>query len=61
MPIDVTTSRTWTDGERKLIRKYYMAGVPATVVLAPDRSPLLLTYQRITGPALETVLEDATR
>jgi hypothetical protein len=61
LPIDVTAKQRWTDDERKLVRRYYMAVVPTTVVLGTDRRPLLLEYQRITSAALETVLEDAVR
>ena len=57
IPIDVNASNAWTPAERKLIRKYYMAVVPTTVVLAGDRSPLMLKFQRISAGTLEAILE----
>ncbi len=57
VPIDVTNSTSWSPEERKLVRTYYMASVPTTVVLAADRRPLLLKFQRIDGATLEAKLE----
>jgi hypothetical protein len=59
VPIDVTAADSWDDAERKLVRTYYMATVPTTVVLSADRRPLLLKFQRIDGAALEAKLEVA--
>jgi hypothetical protein len=60
--VDVAASAKWTPAERKLVRNYYVAYVPTTVVLAPDRSkPLMIKYQRIGGAVLDAVLERETR
>jgi hypothetical protein len=59
--IDVSASSRWSAEERRLVRKYYMAVVPTTVVLDRARAPLLLKFQRIAGAALEDVLESAPR
>jgi hypothetical protein len=55
--IDVTAADAWTPDERRLVRRFYMASVPATVVLDARRRPHLLKYQRIGAAALETALE----
>jgi hypothetical protein len=59
VPIDVKASARWTADERQVVRKYYMAVVPSTVVLTADRSPELLKFQRISAAELETSLERA--
>ena len=59
VPVDVAASNQWTDAERGLVKTYYMATVPTTVVLAADRKPLLLKFQRIDGATLEARLETA--
>ena len=57
VPIDISSSTSWSKAERKLVRTYYMASVPTTVVLGADRRPLLLKFQRIDGATLEAKLE----
>jgi hypothetical protein len=59
VPVDVGASTDWTPEERKLVRTYYMAVVPTTVVLYADRRPVLLKFQRIAAPALQTALDKA--
>lgn len=59
VPVNVEASNTWTPAERKLVRRYYMSVVPTTVVLAADRRPLLLKFQRISAATLEASLEKA--
>lgn len=59
IPIDVNASNAWSAAERKLVLKYYMSVVPTTVVLAANRSPLLLKFQRISAGTLETILKKA--
>jgi hypothetical protein len=61
VPIDVKNDEGWTEAERKLVKTYYMETVPTTVVLGPDRRPLMLMFQRIDGATLEARLETATR
>jgi hypothetical protein len=59
--IDVAAKDRWTPAEKKLVRNFYVAYVPTTVVLAPPRKPLLLKYQRISGATLDATLERETR
>jgi hypothetical protein len=59
VPIDVTDRDAWSPAEQKLVRTYYMAKVPTTVVLAADRRPVLLKFHRIAAAALESALEKA--
>lgn len=59
--IDVSQPTTWSDDERKIVHRFYMAVVPTTVVLDAERRPLLLEYRRIAGARLEAVIEDAVK
>ena len=59
VPIDVKASASWSDAERQLVKTYYMAVVPTTVVLSADRRPLLLQFQRISAATLEATFEGA--
>jgi hypothetical protein len=58
LPVDVSTEAQakWTAAEKKLVRTYYLSYVPTTVVLAPDRKPLLLQYQRVAAAVVEAAL-----
>jgi N-methylhydantoinase A/oxoprolinase/acetone carboxylase beta subunit len=55
--IDLSAAARWTAEERKLVKSYYGAYVPTTVVLSADRKPRLLKYQRITAAVLEAALD----
>jgi hypothetical protein len=64
--VDVSSQTTWTPDEKRLVRRFYVAYVPTTVVLgasAPgaERKPLLLKYQRISGAMLDATLARETR
>jgi hypothetical protein len=61
VPIDVAAASTLTPAEKKLVRKFYMAYVPTTVLLAGDagRKPILLHYQRVSAAVVGAAL--ATR
>jgi hypothetical protein len=60
--VDVSTSAKWTPAERKLVRSYYVAYVPSTVVLAAQRNrPVMLKYQRVSGAELDVKLERETK
>jgi hypothetical protein len=59
VPVNVKASSRWTSDELQVIKKFYMAVVPSTVVLNADRSPELLKFQRISSAELQTSLERA--
>ena len=56
VPVDVGAASSWSPAQRKLVRTYYMSYVPTTVVLAPNRKPLLLQYQRVSAAVVEARL-----
>jgi hypothetical protein len=61
VPIDVAASSTLSAAEKKLVRTYYMAYVPTTVVLGPNRKPILLQYQRVSAAVVEAALSAPAR
>ena len=61
VPVDVAAASTLSEPQKRLVRRYYMAYVPTTVLLAADatRKPLMVQYQRVSAQAVEAAVKAA--